>query len=68
MRNPDRLYKTYDIIRELHKTNLPDWRVGQLFENFRSWHIQKTSQDIFYLEENTFLEKLEDFIKEIRGE
>ena len=68
MRNPDRLYGVYNKIEQLHREKLPDWRIGQLFENFTIWHQQKVGQDLFYLEEDAFLERLEDFIKEVRGE
>ena len=67
MRDPDRLDSVYDRIKELHKEHLPDWRVSQLFNNFFSWHIARTRTDGFYLEEDAFLERFEDFIDYMCG-
>ena len=37
MRNPNRLDNFYFQLREIHKTQFPDWRFGQLMSNFFGW-------------------------------
>ena len=65
MRNPDRLNDFYDKLKELHKNNFPDWRFMQLILNFIRWQYEKYGDDGFYLEEKRFLERFEDFLKEV---
>ena len=61
MRNPDRLDKFYDILKEVHKNYFPDWRFGQLIVNFQHWYGMYAEKDIFYLEEDDFLRALRKF-------
>ena len=68
MRNPQRLDMYGYDIKELHKNNLPDWRIGQMITNFLSWHITTYKTDIFYIEDDMFVERFEKFIKEMMGE
>lgn len=63
MRNPNRLDKFYEDLKKLHKENVPDWRFGQLISNFEAWY----GNDIFYLEENQFVSKLNEFFDGIKG-
>ena len=58
MRDPNRLYKFYDKLCELHMEYVPDWRFGQLITNF----ISDLKTDPFYMEEDEFFEKLEKFV------
>ena len=59
MRDPNRLDNFYENLKKLHKENVPDWRFGQLISNFQSWY----GNDIFYLEENQFMSKLNEFFR-----
>ncbi len=61
MRDPNRLDKFYNKLKEIHKKEFPDCRFGQFIVNFISWY-----GDPFYLEENKFLEKVEEFVKSIK--
>lgn len=67
MRNPDRLDALYEKIKEIHKTEFPDWRIGQFMLNFMAWYGAKTRTDMFYIEDNKFANALEDYIKELKG-
>ena len=58
MRNPDRLDGFYEKVKELHKKYCPDWRFGQLMSNFAD-----CVGDIFYWEEDAFLESFEEYLK-----
>lgn len=61
MRNPERLDAFYDELKRIHKTYFPDWRFGQLVENLRSF---SRAGDLFYYEEDKFLELLKSIVKE----
>jgi hypothetical protein len=42
-------------------SKVPDWRLGQLIENLkRAYNIN----DLFYMEDDEFIEKLKDMFKE----
>lgn len=63
MRDPERLLKYYVEIEEIHKKEVPDWRIGQVLVNFQRW----LGRDIFYIEDeelvNLFRKFLVDNIK-----
>lgn len=59
MRDPNRLDYFYDKIKEDHKKYFPDWRFGQLIMNFLSY-----AGDPFYMEEERFLSKWKEFVKD----
>jgi hypothetical protein len=59
MRDIDRIGLFLKKVEELWG-KLPDWRFGQLMTNFIS-----EKGDIFYWEEDKFLEELEDYINNI---
>ena len=61
MRNPDRLDEFYMQLKDLHKSTVPDWRFGQLIVNFMKWY----GNDIFFLEEENFLAKFEEFLNHV---
>lgn len=63
MRDPNRLDNFYENLKKFHKENVPDWRFGQLISNFQSWY----GNDVFYLEENQFMSKLNEFFDGIKG-
>jgi hypothetical protein len=60
MRNPERLDKFYEELKQIHKEKLPDWRFGQLMFNF----ISETG-DPFYWEEDEFIERLGKYINDL---
>ena len=65
MINPDRLDGFYDELKKLHKI-VPDLRFGQIIEKFSAWYYWKCKEnktDIYYLEDDVFLEKFKEFLK-----
>lgn len=64
MRDPNRLKAFYEKVEEIHRENFPDWRFAQLISNFAEWY----GGDIFYMEEKNFLNLLEIYVKELKGE
>ncbi len=62
MRDPERLTKFYREMRNLHRDNLPDLRIGQLILNFIGWYESKYHSDFFYLEDAQFVEKFKEYI------
>ena len=58
MRDPNRLYEFYDTLNKIHREHCPDWRFGQLISNVFG------NQDIFYLEEDKFLEAVKTYFGE----
>lgn len=65
MRNVDRLDDIYNTIKDLHKKYFPDWRIMQLINNFYIWHYYKFKSDGYYLEEEEFIARFKNFVKEI---
>ena len=65
MRNPDRLDKFYDKLKEIHKENVPDWRFGQLMSNFLTWVYNTKNTDIFFPEEDKMIQLLEEYFKRV---
>lgn len=61
MRDPKRLNKFYNKLREIHVTYFPDWRFGQLCSNFFGWVYQTKKRDIFFPEEDEMIELLEEY-------
>ena len=61
MRNQERLDTFYDELKRIHKTYFPDWRFGQLVENLRRF---SRAGDLFYYEEENFLELLKSIVEE----
>lgn len=58
MRDPARIYPFLNKIAELWMT-VPDWRFGQLVSNFQKWE----DNDLFYVEDDDFLKRLEVMLK-----
>ena len=58
MRDVKRLDSFYDKMKEIHKEKFPDLRFGQLMINFLRWY----GRDPYYLEEDKFLERFEEFV------
>lgn len=66
MRDPNRLFKIYDTMYDYHKNN-PDLRMMQLFNIFLSWYYSKYKNDGFYLEDDKFIEKFNEFKKDMNN-
>lgn len=64
MRDVNRLDNFYDTLKDLHKNYFPDWRFMQLFINFLSWHFSKYGNDGFYVEEDKFINRFNEFISQ----
>lgn len=64
MRDPNRLYKFYDELRDIHMTYFPDWRFGQLINNVLGWWTAKCKRDIFFPEEYEMIEIFKEYIEE----
>jgi len=61
MRDPNRLDSFYFQLREIHKTQFPDWRFGQLMSNFLGWVYSEKKIDPFFPEEDKMLEYFKEF-------
>ncbi len=63
MRDPNRLYRFYEQLRNLHMDNFPDLRFGQLCYNFFGWLSTERGVDYFFPEEDEMLAALERYVK-----
>ena len=63
MRDPNRLDNFFFFLIEIHKTQFPDWRFGQLMSNFFGWLYETKKIDLFFPEEDKML----DYFKEFAG-
>lgn len=57
MRNPNRIYEITALIQKGWAT-VPDWRMGQLFENLKRYI---GVNDLFFIEDDELKEKIIDF-------
>ena len=60
MRDPNRIYKTCYALAE-QWSRVPDWRLTQLFNNLQRYN----NSDLFYLEEDKFLERLKIMLDKV---
>lgn len=58
MRTPDRIQPTLNKLAEIWKAN-PDFRLGQLIMAIT--RTREHNQKLFYMEDEVFLEQLEEF-------
>lgn len=65
MRDPNRLYKFYYNLLDKHQSICPDWRFSQLMINFFNWHKNKYQTDGFYIEDDIFSTRFNEFINEV---
>lgn len=63
MRNPARLDKFYEELRDIHKEYFPDWRFGQLCSNFFGWVWANKKIDPFFPEEEDMIEYLKEYAR-----
>ncbi len=61
MRNPNRLDKFYDEMKEIHKKSFPDLRFGQLCSNFFGWLMYKKGKDLFFPEEDEMMKYFREY-------
>ena len=67
MRDPNRLYKFYENLRDMHMTYLPDWRFGQFISNFIDWYYVTYHRDIFFVEDDKMSEIFTEYLNYIRN-
>ena len=65
MRDPNRLYKFYENLRDMHMTHFPDWRFGQFMLNFIEWYYNKYKRDIFYIEDDKMVKIIKEYVNDI---
>lgn len=63
MRDPNRLDKFYDEMKEIHKEAFPDWRFLQFMSNFMGWIYTKHNRDPFFIEEDKCIELINEYAK-----
>ena len=65
MRDPNRLDKFYDEMKEVHKKSFPDWRFGQLMSNFLGWLYSVKKRDPFFPEEEDMIEYFREYANNV---
>lgn len=66
MRDDKRIHPFMNEIAALWQSSFPDWRFGQVMTVFEQWvRVNKGSFDLFYLEEDRFLEYFKEFCEVI---
>lgn len=68
MRNPNRLYDFYNELQKIHITFFPDWRFGQLIQNFTNWLMNEKGVDPFFPEESKMIEYLREYTESLGNE
>ena len=63
MRDENRLFNFYSQLSLIHR-KVPDMRFGQLMYSFLRW-AEMQNKNVFYLEEDEFLELYKEFMKDI---
>lgn len=63
MRDPKRLDRFYDELKEIHKVYFPDWRFGQFCSNFFGWLATEKKKDLWFPEEGEMLEYIREYAK-----
>ena len=61
MRNPERLDKFYDELKEMHKHSFPDLRFGQFMMNVLGWINSVKKRDPFFPEEDEILKLIKEY-------
>ena len=63
MRDINRIYPIMNELTTIWTTYCPDWRFGQLIENFKKF---AEVEDLFYIEDDKMLEVLKKFKEELK--
>lgn len=66
MRDIERLKEFYNTLRGFHCC-VPDMRFGQLMYAFIRWMEMENKKNVFYLEEDEFLEYYKKFLKDLEA-
>ena len=66
MRDPNRLYKFYENLRNVHMEHFPDMRFGQLCYNFFGW-LAERGVDYFFPEETELLIALDRYVSVVKN-
>lgn len=61
MRDPNRIYTNCNKLAEIW-SKVPDWRLSQMMINALAMYQNRHGTDAFYMEDEEFLDFLEDFI------
>lgn len=64
MRDINRIDPFLKEVGKIWKKNFPDWRFMQLISNMQSYF----GQDLFYIEEDEFLNLLKKYVEEHKNE
>lgn len=64
MRNPERIDDFCEELKKLWKSKVPNWRFGQIVCNLQSFR----QNDLFYYEEDKFLNTFKEYLNETYGE
>ena len=59
------LNKKIDIYEKILRATPQEWRIGQTWVNFMSWHMSKYRNDIFYVNDKELLSRYNEFMLEI---
>ena len=62
MREPNRLYKFYTQLRDIHLI-YPDLRMGQFLNIIFSYIEKEKKKDVFQIEDNEFMKYVNDWYK-----
>lgn len=61
MRDPNRLDKFYDEMKEIHKKSFSDMRFGQLMFCFFGWLMSEKGKDLFFPEEDEMIKHFREY-------
>lgn len=64
MRDRTRIPKTLQLI-EHYWLKVPDWRLGQLIENLKTF---SGIDDLYYIEDDSFIQIISDFFEALESE
>lgn len=64
MRDKERINSFLEKVGKIWEEHFPDWRFMQLINNLQHY----ADNDMYYLEEESFLDILENFVKDVVGE
>ena len=65
MRDVNRIEPFLNEFGELWKNNFPDWRFGQLINNFLVWLHSSKSRDCFFPEEDAMINYFKEYCEDM---
>ena len=66
MRDPNRIEESCNRLAEIWH-QVPDWRLAQLMMNLISSYHQTHFTSIFHMEDEAFINYIEEYVKEIKN-